>query len=129
MGDNQDTTSVGGGGGGGGTSSGVSSEGTEIIVGVNSESSQMSGDDASGVTSDLNISSSTANLHTAEHRLQQLERAFLEGPLGSNGQSYSTETLIDVLLVLYDECTNSSLRREKTVSDFIEFGRFIYRLV
>lgn len=41
------------------------------------------------------------------------------------GHTISIETLIDVLLVLYDECCNSSLRREKTVSDFIEFGKFL----
>lgn len=41
----------------------------------------------------------------------------------ANGQCFSTETLLDVLLVLYDECCNSSLRREKTVSDFVEFVR------
>lgn len=37
-----------------------------------------------------------------------------------SGKILSVETLIDCLLVLYDECNNSSLRREKTVSDFIE---------
>ncbi|KAJ8981693.1 hypothetical protein NQ317_003414 [Molorchus minor] len=54
-----------------------------------------------------------------ELRLKQLEIIFLGGPVV--GQSFSIETLIDVLLVLYDECCNSSLRREKTVSDFIEY--------
>lgn len=59
----------------------------------------------------------------AIHRLQELERLFLSGPAETSGQSYSVETLLDVLLVLFDECTNSSLRREKTVSDFIEYGK------
>ncbi|XP_017876835.1 serine/threonine-protein kinase Genghis Khan isoform X1 [Ceratina calcarata] len=57
-------------------------------------------------------------------RLRQLESLFIAGPVqreGRIGHSFSIETLIDVLLVLYDECCNSSLRREKTVSDFIEF--------
>lgn len=40
----------------------------------------------------------------------------------SNGQKVSVETLLDVLIVLYDECQNSSLRREKTVSEFIELS-------
>lgn len=57
-----------------------------------------------------------------ERRLRQLEALFLGGPVVARGQSFSIETLIDVLLILYDECCNSSLRREKTVSDFIEFG-------
>ncbi|XP_053972781.1 serine/threonine-protein kinase Genghis Khan isoform X1 [Hylaeus anthracinus] len=57
-------------------------------------------------------------------RLRQLEALFMGGPVqgeGRTGRTFSIETLIDVLLVLYDECCNSSLRREKTVSDFIEF--------
>ncbi|KAJ8679289.1 hypothetical protein QAD02_015076 [Eretmocerus hayati] len=56
-------------------------------------------------------------------RLRQLEALFVGGPVqgGRMGQTFSIETLIDILLVLYDECCNSSLRREKTVSDFIEF--------
>lgn len=57
-------------------------------------------------------------------RLRQLEALFISGPVqgGQVGHTFSIETLIDILLVLYDECCNSSLRREKTVSDFIEFG-------
>lgn len=58
-----------------------------------------------------------------EKRLRQLEALFLGGPIQGQGQSFSIETLLDVLLVLYDECCNSSLRREKAVSDFIDFGK------
>lgn len=54
-----------------------------------------------------------------ERRLRQLEVLFLGGP--DKGQMFSIETLIDILLVLYDECCNSSLRKEKTVSNFIEY--------
>lgn len=60
---------------------------------------------------------------TGESRLRQLEMLFLGGPVLAKEQSFSIETLIDILLVLYDECCNSSLRKEKTVSDFIEFGK------
>lgn len=56
-----------------------------------------------------------------EYRLRQLESLFLEGPVVAKGQSFSLETLLDILLILYDECCNSSLRKEKTVSNFIEF--------
>ncbi|CAM1325526.1 gek (predicted), partial [Pycnogonum litorale] len=45
------------------------------------------------------------------------------GPQKSCGQSLSIETLVDVLVVLYDECVNSSLRKEKTVSDFIKYAK------
>ncbi|XP_018400468.1 PREDICTED: serine/threonine-protein kinase MRCK beta [Cyphomyrmex costatus] len=57
-------------------------------------------------------------------KLCQLEGLFIGDSAQSSGRAghvVSIETLIDVLLVLYDECCNSSLRREKTVSDFIEF--------
>ncbi|CAG7815645.1 unnamed protein product [Allacma fusca] len=57
----------------------------------------------------------------AENRLKELETLFLNGPLRSGHQCFSIETLLDVLVVLYDESCNSSLRREKTVSDFIQF--------
>lgn len=42
----------------------------------------------------------------------------------SPGRSLSIESLLDSLLVLYDECCGSSLRREKTVSDFIELCEY-----
>ena len=42
--------------------------------------------------------------------------------LPPHGKAISVETLLDALLLLYDECSNSSLRREKTVSDFIKIG-------
>lgn len=60
-----------------------------------------------------------------ERRMRQLEALFLGGPIQGRGHCFSIETLIDVLLVLCDECCNSSLRREKTVSDFIEFGMLL----
>lgn len=62
---------------------------------------------------------------TGDRRLRQLESLFLGGPIQGQGQCFSIETLLDILLVLYDECCNSSLRREKTVSEFIEFGKFV----
>lgn len=61
-------------------------------------------------------------LKIAEARLREMEEIFLGGPIQANGQCLSVESLLDVLLVLYDECCNSSLRREKTVSEFIESG-------
>ena len=59
-----------------------------------------------------------------ESRLRQLEQLVLRGAGRSDGLMFSAETLLDVLVVLFDECSNSSLRREKTVSDFIEFGEW-----
>jgi len=57
----------------------------------------------------------------AEERLKQLESLFSYG--GKEKGSYSVETLLDVLLLLYDECCNSTLRRDKNVSEFIEHGK------
>lgn len=71
---------------------------------------------------------SMVGMADGERRLRQLEGLFLGGPVltqqlqqGAGVTSFSIETLVDALLVLYDECCGSSLRREKTVSDFIEF--------
>jgi hypothetical protein len=35
-------------------------------------------------------------------------------------KAITVESLLDALIILYDECSNSTLRREKTVSDFLE---------
>ncbi|KAJ2943056.1 hypothetical protein O0L34_g18747 [Tuta absoluta] len=55
-------------------------------------------------------------------RLKQIETMFIPRRLQiPRTQSLSVETLLDVLIVLYDECCNSSLRREKAVADFISY--------
>ena len=59
----------------------------------------------------------------AMDRLKKLEQLYIGGVQNSGGQAASVETLLDVLVVLYDECCNSTLRREKTVSDFVEYGK------
>lgn len=35
---------------------------------------------------------------------------------------YSVETLLDSLVVLYQECCSSSMRRERTIAEFVESG-------
>ncbi|XP_014233226.1 serine/threonine-protein kinase Genghis Khan isoform X1 [Trichogramma pretiosum] len=74
-------------------------------------------------SNNMSKSTKTNNKDGINARLRQLEALFVGGPVqgGRMGHTFSIETLIDILLVLYDECCNSSLRREKTVSDFIEF--------
>lgn len=57
----------------------------------------------------------------AEERLKQLEVLFTHG--SKEKGTFSIETLLDVLLLLYDECCNSTLRRDKNVSEFIEHGK------
>lgn len=38
----------------------------------------------------------------------------------------SVETLLDSLTVLYQECCSSSMRRERTVSEFVESGNQLH---
>uniref|UniRef100_A0A2M4CRR9 non-specific serine/threonine protein kinase n=1 Tax=Anopheles darlingi TaxID=43151 RepID=A0A2M4CRR9_ANODA len=62
-----------------------------------------------------------------------LFRSMLGGAVIAAGLSaekfLSVETMLDCLLVLYDECANSSLRREKTVSDFIELMKSVVQSI
>uniref|UniRef100_A0A8C1SPM4 non-specific serine/threonine protein kinase n=1 Tax=Cyprinus carpio TaxID=7962 RepID=A0A8C1SPM4_CYPCA len=60
---------------------------------------------------------------SGEVRLKKLEKLILDGPVQSNGQSFSVETLLDVLISLYDGCTNSPLRREKNIAEFLEWAK------
>lgn len=61
---------------------------------------------------------------SAEERLKRLEEAYLKGVASSNGLAVSVETLLDALLVLYDECNSAGLRREKNISEFVECSKF-----
>ncbi|KAJ8270484.1 hypothetical protein GJAV_G00115340 [Gymnothorax javanicus] len=60
---------------------------------------------------------------SGEVRLKKLEKLILDGPAQSNGQCFSVETLLDILICLYDECWNSALRREKNVSEFLDWAK------
>ncbi|KAJ8309235.1 hypothetical protein KUTeg_014109 [Tegillarca granosa] len=60
---------------------------------------------------------------SAEERLKRLEKLYVGGVQNGKGQSLSIETLLDVLIVLYDECCNTTLRREKNISEFVEFAK------
>lgn len=59
---------------------------------------------------------------SGEVRLKKLEKLVLDGPARSSGQCLSVETLLDVLVCLYDECNNSPIRREKNILEFLEWG-------
>lgn len=60
---------------------------------------------------------------SGEVRLKKLEKLVLDGPVVSNGQCLSVESLLDVLVCLYDECNNSPLRREKNIMEFLDWGK------
>lgn len=63
---------------------------------------------------------------SGEVRLRQLEQFILDGPAQTNGQCFSVETLLDILICLYDECNNSPLRREKNILEYLEWGKFFF---
>ncbi|KAM6459920.1 serine/threonine-protein kinase MRCK alpha isoform 2-T2 [Liasis olivaceus] len=60
---------------------------------------------------------------SGEVRLRQLEQFILDGPTQTSGQCFSVETLLDILICLYDECNNSPLRREKNILEFLEWAK------
>ncbi|KAM9778728.1 serine/threonine-protein kinase MRCK alpha isoform 2-T2 [Syngnathus typhle] len=60
---------------------------------------------------------------SGEVRLKKLEKLILDGPAESSGQCLSVETLLDVLVCLYDECNNSPLRREKNILEFLDWAK------
>ncbi|XP_067097324.1 serine/threonine-protein kinase MRCK beta isoform X1 [Osmerus mordax] len=57
---------------------------------------------------------------SAKVRLKKLEQLLLDGTQ-KNASSLSVETLLDILICLYNECSNSPLKREKHVTDFLEW--------
>ncbi|XP_062557470.1 serine/threonine-protein kinase Genghis Khan isoform X2 [Armigeres subalbatus] len=92
--------------------------------------------DQKKVLAGLNLSS--LSVISASARLRELESLIIDNVTSNNNLNsaglssekfLSIETLLDCLLVLYDECCNSSLRREKTVSDFIEMIRSVVQCV
>ncbi|KAG7507968.1 serine serine/threonine-protein kinase MRCK alpha isoform X1 [Solea senegalensis] len=60
---------------------------------------------------------------SGEVRLKKLEKLILDGPVQSTGQCLSVETLLDILVCLYDECNNSPLRREKNILEFLDWAK------
>lgn len=66
---------------------------------------------------------------SAIDRQKMLEHMYLSGVQNNRGLVFSVETLLDVLVVLFDECCSSNLRREKTVTEFVEYGEYLFYLV
>lgn len=56
-----------------------------------------------------------------ESRLNELERLLFNASI-KDQNVFGVEALLDAFVVLYDECCNSTLRREKTIVEFIEYG-------
>ncbi|CRL04167.1 CLUMA_CG017277, isoform C [Clunio marinus] len=68
-----------------------------------------------------NLEHAIINTNATKHKdLQTSSSTSLFLSNETSSKILSVESLLDCLIVLYDECQNSSLRREKTVSDFLE---------
>ncbi|XP_053783557.1 serine/threonine-protein kinase MRCK beta isoform X1 [Desmodus rotundus] len=65
---------------------------------------------------------------SAKVRLKKLEQLLLDGPW-RNESALSVETLLDVLICLYTECSHSALRRDKYVAEFLEWAKPFTHLV
>lgn len=65
----------------------------------------------------------------AKERLKKLEQLYLKGAKESEGQALSIESLLDILIALYDECCSSALRREKSILEFVEYGECLKFIV
>jgi len=68
------------------------------------------------------------NNENGEGRLKQLEKLYSTSKgsfINNDGQRkvFSVETLLDILLVLFDECNTPLLKREKHVADFLEIAK------
>ena len=88
-------------------------------------------DKTSVMSASTNSAIATANLANTNgiERLRLLEALFLGGPISAHeAKCFSTETLLDVLLVLFSECNQSSLRKEKTVTEFIDLGTYVLKI-
>ncbi|MEE6493733.1 hypothetical protein FKM82_016931 [Ascaphus truei] len=59
---------------------------------------------------------------SAKVRLKKLEQLLLDGPQRSES-ALSVETLLDALTCMYTECNSSTLRRDKYVSEFLEWAK------
>ncbi|XP_067847868.1 serine/threonine-protein kinase MRCK beta isoform X1 [Heptranchias perlo] len=59
---------------------------------------------------------------SAKVRLKKLEQLLLNGPQ-KNASSMSVETLLDILICLYNECSSSPIRREKYIAEFLEWAK------
>lgn len=57
---------------------------------------------------------------SAQVRLKRLEELLLEQKAAG---CLSVEALLDLLLCFYTECSQSALRRERHVSDFLHWGK------
>ena len=112
------------GGVSGATTNGVIGKGENGVIGSSVDKASCMSNAMATSTSSAIGTANSSNTNGIE-RLRLLEALFLGGPISAHeAKCFSTETLLDVLLVLFSECNQSSLRKEKTVTEFIDLGMF-----
>jgi serine/threonine-protein kinase MRCK len=60
-----------------------------------------------------------------ESRFEEIKRLILNYST-NDSTVLSIDGLLDALLVLYDECCNATLKREKTIIEFLEYGNNLF---
>jgi len=60
-----------------------------------------------------------------ESRFEEVKRLILNYSI-NDSTVLSIDGLLDALLVLYDECCNATLKREKTIIEFLEYGNSFF---
>lgn len=60
-----------------------------------------------------------------ESRVDEIKRLILNNSI-NNSTVLHIDGLLDSFIVLYDECCNGTLRGEKTIREFLEYGKLFY---
>lgn len=57
-----------------------------------------------------------------KERVSRVDNMFLRNHIRVGGTAFTVDSLVDCLLLLYDECVRSSLSKDKTLQGFVKFG-------
>jgi len=60
-----------------------------------------------------------------ESRFDEIKRLILNSSI-NDPTVLSIDGLLDAFVILYDECCNSTLRGEKAIGEFLEYGKEFY---
>ena len=60
-----------------------------------------------------------------ESRLDERRRLLLDDLL-NNPTGLNLEALLDALIVVYDDCSSSTLRQGKAITEFLEYSKIFF---
>jgi hypothetical protein len=60
-----------------------------------------------------------------ESRSDEIKRRILNHTL-NDPSVMSIDGLLDAFVTIYDECCNPTIREEKVIGEFLEYGKFIF---